>query len=43
MSGKAAGGQHLTCPICFNSRHLAEDTLVGNATLGGTVPLWDRR
>lgn len=36
-----AGGQYLTCPICFNSRHLAEEGLVGNATLGGTVPLWE--
>jgi predicted peroxiredoxin len=36
-----AGGRYLTCPICFNSRHLAEDSLVGNATLGGTVPLWE--
>jgi predicted peroxiredoxin len=38
---QAAGGQYLTCPICFNARHLSEDTLVENATLGGTVPLWE--
>ena len=31
-----AGGRLLVCPICFNARHLAEDTLVENATLGGT-------
>jgi predicted peroxiredoxin len=37
---EAAGGQFLVCPICFNARHLAEDALVANATLGGTVPLW---
>ena len=37
----AAGGQLLVCPICFNARHLAEDTLVENAALGGTVPLWE--
>ena len=36
----AAGGQLLTCPICFNARKLPEDSLVDNATLGGTVPLW---
>jgi predicted peroxiredoxin len=36
-----AGGRYLVCPICFNSRHLAEDSLVDNATLGGTVPLWE--
>ncbi|HEY4375840.1 MAG TPA: hypothetical protein VGM93_01730 [Acidimicrobiales bacterium] len=29
------------CPICFNSRQLAEDSLVGNARIGGTVPLWE--
>ena len=36
-----AAGRYLVCPICFSARHLSEDTLVGNATLGGTVPLWD--
>ncbi len=36
----AAGGKLLTCPICFSARHLPEDSLLGNATLGGTVPLW---
>jgi predicted peroxiredoxin len=35
----AAGGRYLTCPICFNARHLDEGTLVKNATLGGTVPM----
>jgi predicted peroxiredoxin len=35
-----AGGRYLTCPICFTARHLGEDHLVDNATLGGTVPLW---
>src|ERR1700750_23922 len=35
-----AGGRLLVCPICFNARHLAEDALVENAALGGTVPLW---
>ena len=38
---EAAGGEFLVCPICFNARHLAEDTLVENASLGGTVPLWE--
>ena len=36
-----AGGRLLVCPICFNARHLAEDILVENAALGGTVPLWE--
>ena len=38
---REAGGRLLVCPICFNARHLAEGTLVENAELGGTVPLWD--
>jgi predicted peroxiredoxin len=38
---ESANGQHLACPICFNARHLTEDSLVANATLGGTVPLWE--
>lgn len=37
----AAGGEFLTCPICFNSRKLDESTLLPNARLGGTVPLWE--
>jgi predicted peroxiredoxin len=36
----AAGGSYLVCPICFNSKGLDEKTLVANATLGGTVPMW---
>jgi predicted peroxiredoxin len=36
-----AGGQLLVCPICFNSKQLRPDTLVANATLGGTVQLWE--
>jgi predicted peroxiredoxin len=38
---REAGGRLLVCPICFNARHLAEATLVENASLGGTVPLWE--
>jgi predicted peroxiredoxin len=38
---EVAGGQLLTCPICFNAKNLDESTLVSNATLGGTVQLWD--
>ena len=36
-----AGGELLTCPICFNARKLDEATLVPNARLGGTVQLWE--
>ncbi len=35
-----AGGETLVCPICFDARRLDHDTLVGTATLGGTVPMW---
>lgn len=35
-----AGGRYLTCPICFNARKLDETTMVKNASLGGTVPMW---
>jgi predicted peroxiredoxin len=37
----AAGGRYLACPICFNARHLDDGTLVTNASLGGTVPMWE--
>jgi len=36
----AAGGAYLVCPICFNAKELADDSLVAGATLGGTVPMW---
>lgn len=37
----AAGGEMLTCPICFNARVLDAATLIPKATLGGTVQLWE--
>jgi predicted peroxiredoxin len=37
----AAGGTYLVCPLCFNAKHLAEDTLIEGATIGGTVPMWE--
>lgn len=36
----AAGGSYLVCPLCFDAKALSAQTLVANATLGGTVPLW---
>ncbi len=36
-----AGGRYLVCPICFDARHLAPEGLQKNATLGGTVPMWE--
>ena len=38
---EAAGGRFLVCPICFGARHLRDDDLVANASLGGTVPMWE--
>jgi predicted peroxiredoxin len=37
----AAGGTLLVCPICFNSKRMDAQTLVKNASLGGTVQLWE--
>lgn len=36
-----AGGRLQVCPICFNTRKLDDSTLVANAELAGTVPLFD--
>ncbi|HEY3831541.1 MAG TPA: DsrE family protein [Acidimicrobiia bacterium] len=38
---RAAGGSYLVCPICFDARGLDKASLVENASLGGTVPLWE--
>lgn len=38
---RAAGGELLACPVCFNARALDEATLVDGARLGGTVQLWE--
>ena len=35
------GGELLPCPICFNTRKLAEDQLVPHAKLTGATPLWE--
>jgi predicted peroxiredoxin len=37
----AAGGTFLVCPICFNAKAMDPQTLLGNASLGGTVQLWE--
>jgi predicted peroxiredoxin len=36
-----AGGELLTCPICFNARKLSEDELAPNARMVGATPLWE--
>jgi predicted peroxiredoxin len=33
------GGELLVCPICFNSRKLDGQALVGNARLAGATPM----
>jgi predicted peroxiredoxin len=38
---ESAGGRYLVCPICFNSKGLDADALLSNATVGGTIPLWE--
>ncbi|WP_222706413.1 DsrE family protein [Aeromicrobium terrae] len=37
----AAGGTFLACPICVNARALDPDQFLENATVGGTVPMWE--
>ena len=36
----SAGGRYLVCPICFDTKQLDHDRLIGGAELGGTIPLW---
>jgi predicted peroxiredoxin len=38
---EAAGGRYLVCPICFTAKNLDDADLVANASLGGTVPMWE--
>ncbi len=38
---EAAGGRYLVCPICFTARRLNDSDLMANASLGGTVQLWE--
>ena len=35
-----ASGRFMVCPICFNAKNLDHASLVSNAELGGTVPMW---
>ena len=37
---EVAGGRFLVCPICFDARRLDKGNLIGNAEIGGTVPMW---
>ncbi len=38
---EAAGGRFLVCPLCFNAKQLDAGSLAANASLGGTVQLWE--
>jgi predicted peroxiredoxin len=35
-----AGGRYLVCPLCFTAKGLDEASLIPNATIGGTIPMW---
>jgi predicted peroxiredoxin len=35
------GGELLVCPVCFNARSLEGSSLVPNARIAGTTPLWE--
>jgi predicted peroxiredoxin len=35
-----AGGRYFVCPICFDAKQLDKATLLPNAELAGTVPMW---
>lgn len=37
----AAGGTFMVCPICFEAKQLDADALVANASLAGTLQLWE--
>ncbi len=35
-----AGGEYYVCPVCFDARKLDKGHLLGNATVAGTIPMW---
>ena len=37
----AAGERCYVCPICFDARKLDKGSLIGNAEIAGTVPMWE--
>lgn len=36
-----AGGTYIVCPICVEAKKLDTSTFLGNASVGGTVQLWE--
>src|SRR5580693_2567108 len=41
LDGVAQATACVVCPLCFTAKDLDDEALVANASLGGTVPLWD--
>ncbi len=37
----AAGGRYYVCPICFDAKRLDKGSLIANAEIAGTVPMWE--
>ncbi|MGH9157584.1 MAG: peroxiredoxin [Acidimicrobiales bacterium] len=37
----AAGGRYYVCPICFDAKKLDKASLIPNAEIAGTVPMWE--
>jgi predicted peroxiredoxin len=37
---RAAGGQYLVCPVCFDAKGLDKAQFIDGAELGGSVPMW---
>jgi predicted peroxiredoxin len=38
---ETAGGTFIVCPVCVEAKRLDPGTFVANASLGGTVQLWE--
>ncbi len=36
-----ADGRYMVCPVCFNAKQLDKGGLLANATLAGSVQLWE--
>ncbi len=37
----AAGGRYYVCPICFDAKKLDKGSLIADAEIAGTVPMWE--
>ena len=37
----AAGGRYYVCPICFDAKRLDKGSLIADAEIAGTVPMWE--